>query len=426
MPISMIDRELLGQHWTFDWNVMDVMIGGASSLDLPRLNIATYEAAEQFAKNYGFDPKREEDLRRLHAMYIEALSFIEKMLMPSEWARGLKPPKEFFTSPDPISLLVLASQRGDDRDLSSRWACAILRVMHTIAHIEGFWRIVGLEEARLEMRSRFTKYIHTRSDGTLVFGTKNSQVELDHLEWKNLKSRSSILLKLLHKRGNVAENVYDLLGVRIVTKRLCDVVLVIRLLEELNIVTFPNCNPARARNTLIDTKYFREVSGVLVDMVNTGKLSRMEFDHLLDRAAIPVMADRSDLLVNPHSGQNYRSVQLTSRLLVNIPNPNLAWLRKVSELLLPQSNVSKNSQGRDANSLPMNATYLEAIRDLTQWVPDWNHVIGDDSVAAFVPFEVQVLDILAFQENKSGDAAHDRYKASQIRTARRRVLSGIL
>jgi uncharacterized protein (TIGR04562 family) len=46
--------------------------------------------------------------------------------------------------------------------------------------------------------------------------------------------------------------------------------------------------------------------------------------------------------------------------------------------------------------------------------------------AAFFPFEVQILDVTSHQHAQSGEANHDRYKSSQIRAARKRVLSQVL
>ena len=46
--------------------------------------------------------------------------------------------------------------------------------------------------------------------------------------------------------------------------------------------------------------------------------------------------------------------------------------------------------------------------------------------AAFFPFEVQILDATSHQHAQSGEANHDRYKSSQIRAARKRVLSQVL
>jgi hypothetical protein len=47
----------------------------------------------------------------------------------------------------------------------------------------------------------------------------------------------NIILKLLQKPGNIAENIYDVIGVRFVTQRLCDVMLVVKALQELFVIS---------------------------------------------------------------------------------------------------------------------------------------------------------------------------------------------
>ena len=50
---------------------------------------------------------------------------------------------------------------------------------------------------------------------------------------------------------------------------------------------------------------------------------------------------------------------------------------------------------------------------------------GEDEFA-FFPFEVQVMDLKAWETNSTGKASHGKYKKSQVRAARRRVLNEIL
>ncbi len=414
MPLNHTERERLSRLWNFNWPVMDVLIGGDSSIDLPRLDFLNADSARNFLASYGYNVDEAADRRKLHAIFIEAVLFIERFLMPQEWQVGLRPPAELLTNPDPVRLLLHASAADDARDDLAKWSCAILRVMHTIAHIEGFWRVIGLETARKSIQQRFTKHMETRADQRLYLGSGDEAVELVQLDWKDGKSRESIILKLLHKRGNVAETIYDLLGVRIVTKHLSDVMLVVKCLQAYHIVTFPNCNPARSRNTLIDADKFKDGIVMLNDMISTGKLTQQEFLHLLDRASVPAVSEKTrkteSVSANPHTGHNYRSIQLTCRYLVNMPNPTMGWARKLDEMTGSTFSPEK----------------VAVVNELKDWLLQWHTLQDEQDVRVFVPFEIQIMDQQAYSDNKAGDAAHDRYKASQIRTARRRVLAEIL
>jgi uncharacterized protein (TIGR04562 family) len=114
---------------------------------------------------------------------------------------------------------------------------------------------------------------------------------------------------------------------------------------------------------------------------------------------------------NPHSATSYRSVQITCRQLITAPNPLFSWLDKMD---------NPDEAGSDLRTLN------PAYRELKDLVSDWHSVKEEREIKAFFPFEVQIMDSDAYSDTVSGTAAHVRYKMSQIRTARRRVLGEIL
>ena len=127
--------------------------------------------------------------------------------------------------------------------------------------------------------------------------------------------------------------------------------------------------------------------------------------------AVPEKARKAEgAVANPHTAHNYRSLQLTCRYLVNMPNPAMSWARKLSEITSETFEPGK----------------VAVVNELRNWLQQWHTLIDEQDVRVFVPFEIQIMDQQAYSENKAGDAAHDRYKSSQIRTARRRVLTEIL
>jgi uncharacterized protein (TIGR04562 family) len=44
---------------------------------------------------------------------------------------------------------------------------------------------------------------------------------------------------------------------------------------------------------------------------------------------------------------------------------------------------------------------------------------------AFFPFEIQIFDETSFKDTQKGQSSHERYKESQIKAARRRVLAPV-
>jgi len=399
-------RSALAQRWKFNWPIMGVMIGGESSIDLPTLTLQSLEEATRFLRSYGFDADNPDDARQLQAVIVESLSFIERNLMPKEWGQGLVPPAEVIDCRDPRDLLLWASDRDEKSRMRRLWSCALLRVMHTIGHIEGAFRYNSIDQARDQIMARFNVHVRRDAEGQLWIGEDDVKVRLARMEWKYSKPRESILLKLLHKRANVAETIYDVIGVRIVTERQSDVMLVVKILSQLHIVSFPNCNPSRARNTLLDADQFRVTMDDLRGRLMSNAISVEEFERTLAGMNIPPPESGT---ANPHSALNYRSIQMTGRQLIRTENPNFGWLRKLED--------------EAASASPEKAAIL---RDVVGFVRGWNGVDSELCDRAFFPFEIQVMDNASYAHNSSGAASHGRYKRKQVRAARRRVLGDIL
>ncbi|MGE0174499.1 MAG: TIGR04552 family protein [Oligoflexales bacterium] len=395
------------KKWSFNWEILESMIGGKSAIDLPSLRLKDLRDATQFLVSYGFDP--EKDKRHIHSVIVESLYFIQRYLMPEEWDAGMTPPPEILYADDIRPIILLASSKDPAEAKTQAWACAVLRVMHTIAHIEGVYRIVDIEIAREQIMSRFQKFIFTNEDGTLCFGITDDFVELEHVEWKHEKARNSIILKLLHKRGNVAENIYDLFGVRIITKTLPDVLLVVKYLKDYHIITFPNANPARARNTLVDVEQTQRTYARVREALKKGEMSEAEYVQHVKGAF--VMLNRTELEhTNPHTGSVYQSIQITCRQLIRYPDPIFGWADKLESIL---------------QSKKLSAGTKNVITEFIKFAKNWGEGFQVIESSNFFPFEVHVVDAATAELNRTGDASHDKYKLSQLKAARRRVLQPV-
>lgn len=405
-----MDKLHLADMWKFPWPVMDVLIGGNSSIDLPELKVGTWDEATDFLRCYGYDPENPEDARTMHCVIVEALAFVErKLLTPREWNRGVRPPEDILFCNDARHLLMWAGSSTPSDRLKRAWACAVLRVMHTIAHIEGVNRYVSVNAARQQIMARFQRFVWRDEQRQLWFGDADNKIRLERVEWKEQKTRNSIILKLLHKKDNVAETIFDYLGIRIVTKRLCDVLMAVKFLRMYHIVSYPNAIPARARNNLVDVPRFRSQVETLRDMLTAGSISPTDFETMVTRLATDQLDGANSQ--NPHSAASYRSIQLTGRQLVTIPNEQLGWLDKLNREIV-------------THDLPESTQAV--LRELNTLVSGWHSVHENRQISAFFPFEVQIMDLESYQQSTSGDANHSRYKQSQIRAARKRVLHKVL
>ncbi len=394
--------------WAFNWGIMDVLIGGKSSIDLQELRVRSWQDATEFLRYYGYDPELPTDARKIHMIICEAWNFIEQYLMPYEWSRGKQPPAHLLYTHDARDIILAASDLRPEVASTQAWACAVLRVMHTIAHLDGVTKYADIEAARTQIMNRFLKFAFRDQDGKLRFGDRQTSVVLDRIEWKLRKSRESIILKLLHKKANVAETIYDLLGIRIITKRLADVMVVVKFLRDFHIVTFPNCNPSRARNSLIDVESFKHNVDMLREMLEDGRIKPQEFSNILQGLTKPLSMIQSGTAANPHTAKGYRAVQLTCRQLIRYPNPALRWQDKLKRHLADHSLSEQSRQ------------ICDEILQFAASEP------AEQDLEGFFPFELQVMDETSAAQNSIGEASHDRYKQSQVKAARRRVLTRVL
>ncbi len=395
------------ESWTFSWPIMHVLIGGRSSIDLPEIQIGSREEATAFIKSYGYDPDRTYDARLMHATICESLGFIERWLMPKEWKKGVQPPQDVLLCSDPRDLLLWACDRRPESMQRRVWSCAILRVMHTIAHIEGAFRYSDIDVARDEITARFHSIVAYDERGDTWIQHGDVRIKVHKLDWKTLKSRESVLLKLLHKRANVAETIYDMLGLRIVTETQSEVMQIVKMLYKSHVISFPNAIPSRSRNSLLDADEFRVRMDQLRGEFMTGKLTDEQFVASLDHLEVsPPSEDKENL----HSGVEYRAIQMTCRQLIRTPRP-LTVLRK-------------NLQA-EIDAQPKGKVSRRNIEELVAVLRNIAKLSGDDEFS-FFPYEIQIMDKKSWEVSTVGKASHSRYKKSQLKAARRRVLNEVL
>ena len=406
------NKELVLKKWSFPWSLMEVLIGGKSSIDLKKLSINSVGDAENFIRSYGYDIDNQKDIKCLHSLVVESLHFIEEHLMPKEWKSGLVPPEEILLCEDPKKLLIWASQDSNDRKsvILQRWSCALLKLIHTISHIDDLQRLNNLKVARSQIIGRFQKSIFRDHDGKLWLGDKDNCIELVRVDWKPKKQRDSMILKLLHKPANVADTIYDLIGVRIVTKKYSETILAVKFLRQFHLIDFANSHPSRARNTLIDIEQFKSHVDMLTTMVKNNQLNIENFVEMIENPSFQLNSKKQH---NPHSSRDYRSIQITCRQRVRYKDPKNTWQEKLAEFLrTPQLNL--------------NSEMKKTIESISQLAQNWGADRDLSEVSVFFPFEVQIMHEEAALLLEDGDASHDKYKKAQIRTARKRILNEVL
>jgi uncharacterized protein (TIGR04562 family) len=385
--------ELKGHE--FDWATMKVALEGLSYLDIPRLNIRTREEARRFLLAYGYDVQDPHVREEIWRIYFESVTFLRgQVLNPGE-----RIPEELFkrsTSTEIERLLMLASSSVEE----SRWACAILRVMHIISHLDNDVRLENFNHARTQIFDRFDDYIQASGLRRWKFGKGTQGVRLVRYIKKERKDRNSTLIKLLSKPHAFVEEIYDRIGFRFVTETRLDGFRLMNLMFELGVVSVPNIHPGRSLNMMLPFETFQQTIVSTREHLKSGRLSYRNALRRIQRLEEmnPDMA--ASALRNPFSSRFYRAVQFTCRQLITAPDPTATFWQGVRKELAD----------------------LEGFNEALRKVP----ILLREKKTFYYPFEIQIMDKASYVESIGGRSRHREYKERQRQMARSRVLRDLV
>jgi uncharacterized protein (TIGR04562 family) len=345
----------------------------------------------------------------LFGIFQEALQFIKRYFLIEGNPEGLplKVPNYLYTITN-ISELFLAATGHSNFKLKteeSLWAGVVLKVMHTILHTDKDLRARYFSTVQQQIFDRFYKFIHRDNENRLFLKNETGvSIALFDFQTKAKKTRDSIIIKLLHKQENVAEELFDRIGVRIITYNKLDTLRVIKFLHTNYVIMINNIKPSRSQNTLVDLNLLRRKVFGLYKMAVRNQLAEEEFYQKMNTLiaeSYPRIAGQSEK--NIHSSEEYRAIHFTGRQLIKYRNPFMASFNEVRKLALKDK---ENPLSQSLLSLDTSA-------------------ISRD-VRFFYPFEVQITDYESHLKNTQGEASHHEYKRSQLRSAMKRIFRPII
>jgi uncharacterized protein (TIGR04562 family) len=409
------------------WESLDVVLSGKSPMDVPRwLKINDYEDAENFLQSYGFDFQNPIEQAEIYGHYQETLNFVRKYFLYPENPEGIKDeiPQQLLNLSDFRQLFVMATEPnqknadlwrkwvddpfGDKAKILHRWSQALLKILHTIAHLDKDLKSYYFNEVQKQILDRFYKYISRDSDEKLFLRSGEETINLAGFEIKPKKTRESVILKLLYKPKNVAEDIFDYIGVRLITEDRLDILKSVKFLLDNNIIMPANISPHRSKNNLIDLRGCRKSFKELTMQIKDGKKRPRDFH----KAFNDVMGNPPNVEhPNVHSHAEFRTIQFTARQLINYRNPIFRSLLELKEVV--RGTDTENIQDEKAKKA------LELVQNLDS---------GDmrREIRFFYPFEIQLVDKETHEVNKRGEASHQDYKQNQINHAIKRVMGPFL
>lgn len=378
----------------FHWSSLRAALEGVSALDFRLLGIRNKSQARNFLLSYGYEPDDLQMKEEIWRIYFEALAYIRTELLEG----SEKIPETFFVrgAVNEIQKLLIDTSVDDER---GKWACAILRVMHIISHVDNDIRVGQFSAARDQIFSRFDKFVRKIPGRKFLFSTGEKSIPLLRYYKKSRKERASLLTKMLAKTTATPERIYDNVGFRFVTETRYDCYRLLNMMLEAGAVSAPNILPLRSINTLIPYDVLNREIESLKSRLLSGEISLKEVNERIkqmeDESLVPRAQHR-----NPFSSPWYRSIQFTTRQLIHAPNPAHATIEDL--------------KGR-----------LKAFPDAEQILKQVP-VMVQEKISFFYPFEVQIIDKESYIETLVGRSRHREYKSKQRLIARNRVLRDLV
>ena len=345
------------------------MIGGVSVLDAARLSVRDVDQAIEFIRSYGYDWDVEDDQSLITSFFRQAVAFLQDKFVEE----GEAPVIDFFSKnevADVRHLLVAASDRSPDNQTLQKWACATLKVIHVISHLNNDLYSIFDDEIRAQVLNPIQNFVTEDSiQGATFLQNEHEKIRLNKFEFKPKKNQDSGVIKLLAKKKLVALNILDRIGVRFVTKNTFDIFKVLRFLVNNSLVSYPHCIVNEAVNTVYPTNLFLEVMDTLRakgSMRNAKEISELLDKKLIDQGDHAEFQNKDNAFTDP----DYKFIKFISRRLVRIK-------------------IVRNGK--------------------------------EETVRFFYPFEVQIMGYETYLNNMRGPLSHEEYKKRQEKAARLRL-----
>jgi len=343
----------LPDRWTLgDLERMRLILRGGSVIDWRRLHFQSKEEVDHYLRLCLFEPDDPFDRARLQRILDEAVDYLRtsfRYRVAEEVAR-----------PRQVQDLFLLASGAQEPQRLRRIACLVLKVMHVVHHVEARDLLHRARVSEDELAQLVTARVdhaieQLRRAGMPILAAAGS-----------VKTRHSLITKLLAKKETLAAQIYDRVRYRVVTEHREDVLPVLLRLCDL-LFPFNFVVPGQTQNTLFS---FRRL------VRETPKLRKLA--------------------------------------------PQLQASLRLEEL------ERRQGQSPPANEFS-GADYqvLNFVVDLPVRLPE-RAVETADGRIAFCMVELQLVDVDTARANESGANAHARYKKRQLRRVLRRLSRGLV
>ena len=276
----------LGDFSLTDLESVSLVLRGASVIDWRRLHFQDEAEAAAFLAAQGYDGERNVDRERVDHIKAAAIDYLRR-----QFDFPIPRPLEQGTV---IELLRVASGKGH-RQLC---ACAILKAMHIIHHVEARELLYSLAMSDQELFRLVEERVYRLVGHMLAEGLPITEFV------GGRKRRDSVYTKLLSKRGAHASAIYDKLRFRLVTRTKDDILPVLLYLAQ-HLFPFNYVVPGETVNTIFHFRSYCKAHPHLASL-------HSKLQHSV--------ADDLNLSENQFSAASYRILHFVVDLPVRVPD----------------------------------------------------------------------------------------------------------
>ena len=390
--------------YLFEWDLLEITIGGQSALDAKFFvsHMHNRDQVNDFLLDHGFDPNDSINRAELFGNFQEALQFVKRYFLkegnPDGLDLSIPDALHRITEIEDLFLISTGHHEKFNSHEETLWAELLLKVMHTILHVDKDLRSNYFNIIQTQILDRFYKYLFREGEGLFIGQKGSDAIHIIDFESRPQKSRDSTILKLLHKAESAAEELFDKIGIRVITKSRFDTLRVIKFFIEKNIILPHNVRPSRTINTMMDLKKFREYYRRIIKEALKKNLTEEEFLSRVEDCLHKLQQEKGNGR-NEHSLKEYRSIHFTNRQLIKYRNPFF----------------------KEFNNLRQMARQSDIKNELSKKILAMDISLIAQDIRFFYPYEIQIVDEKSHRINTEGEASHMEYKKNQIQVSMRRM-----
>jgi uncharacterized protein (TIGR04562 family) len=300
------------------WRTLQTIIAGRSLIDTFELHIDNIDEAESFLRAYGLGNDDYADkLRQTALEYLETVLLKATQLQIPENIKHLRLPE-----------LMVEASIGQIPSISE-WSCLILKICHAVAHAQWTKDTDAYNAALRKINARLKPFIIESSDGIWI-GDDKCRIPVTEYRIKIEKKIFRIVTKLLLKEGNLSTEIYDHLGLRLVTNDISSAILLIKFLRSRNIIMYANLLPQKSKNSMAEfhqiEALFSEYS-IPIEHPVKGRTERMEPNNN-----------------NPFSSKEFKMIKIVERILVTTNSGRKTFFPCELQILTRQTLESQDKQ----------------------------------------------------------------------------------